>query len=97
MSRISIALRSRCKILIGHYRAKEKAQQDFSSGGLSEWLEMVPNGGKILPQLQKMKQIADARGQEAQQLAKDTMGDIEKVLQKRAQQAEELLQRGKKQ
>lgn len=58
---------------------------------------MVPNGGKILPQLQKMKQIADARGQEAQQLAKDTMGDIEKVLQKRAQQAEELLQRGKKQ
>lgn len=99
LNKIQSALNSGNTLDLEKYivRAKEKAQQDFSSGGLSEWLEMVPNGGKILPQLQKMKQIADARGQEAQQLAKDTMGDIEKVLQKRAQQAEELLQRGKKQ
>jgi len=77
--------------------AKEKAQQNFSSGGLGEWLDMIPNGGKILPQLQKMKQIADSQGQEAQQLAKDTMKDIEEVLQKRSQQAEELIRKGKKQ
>ena len=58
---------------------------------------MIPQGGKILPQLQKMKQVADQHGQEAQKLAKDTLSEIGQVLDKRGQQLEQVYNKAKEQ
>lgn len=57
---------------------------------------MVPNGSKILPQLQKLKQVAEQQGQEAEQLAKDTLKEIMQVLDKRSEEAGKLVDEGKK-
>ncbi|KAK0354343.1 hypothetical protein LTR59_013036 [Friedmanniomyces endolithicus] len=76
--------------------AKEKAESTFSSGGgLSSMLSMVPQGGKILPQLQKLQQLAQQHGQEAEQIAKDTLSEIGQVLERRSKQVEGIIQKGK--
>ncbi|EMC92991.1 hypothetical protein BAUCODRAFT_37900 [Baudoinia panamericana UAMH 10762] len=77
--------------------AKEKAQQQFSSGGLNEWLNMIPQGGKILPQLQKLKSIAEQQGPQAQQLAQETLSEIGQVLEKKAKKYEDLYNQSKQQ
>nr|POF18471.1 hypothetical protein CFP56_63015 [Quercus suber] len=71
--------------------AKDKTQQ-FSSGSLQKWLDMVPNGSQILPQLQKLRQLAEEQGHEAEQLAKDTLHDLMQVLDRRSSEAEKLVE-----
>jgi len=56
---------------------------------------MVPQGGKILPMLQKMQQAAQQHGQEAEQIAKDTLSEIGQVLDRRSQQLEKVYEKGK--
>lgn len=75
-------------------KAKEGAQQ-FSSSQLSQWLEMVPNGGQIIPQLQKIKEIAESRGEQAEQLAKETISEIKTILDKKSSKVEQLYESGK--
>ena len=75
-------------------RAKEKGQQ-YAGGQLSGWLEMVPNGGAIISQLQKLKDVAEKKGPEAEQLIKDTMNEIKQVLDQKSKKAEELAESGK--
>ncbi|KAF2767140.1 hypothetical protein EJ03DRAFT_329425 [Teratosphaeria nubilosa] len=100
LSKISYALSSGSTLDLEKYivQAKEKAQNDFAgSGGLTQWLTtQIPQGGKIIPQLQKLKQAADTRGDEAKQLAKETFNDIAQVLEKRGQQLDSVLQNAKK-
>lgn len=69
--------------------AANKAEQ-FSSGSISKWLNMVPGGSEILPQLMKLKEAAEKKGPEAEQLTKDTLSELQQVLQKRSKQAEDL-------
>lgn len=69
--------------------AANKAEQ-FSSGSISKWLSMVPGGSEILPQLQKLKEVAEKKGPEAEQLTKDTMSELRQVLEKRSKQAEDM-------
>jgi gas vesicle protein len=57
---------------------------------------MVPGGGKILPQLQKLQQVAQQHGQEAEQIAKDTLSEIGQVLDRRSQQLQQVYEKGKK-
>ena len=57
---------------------------------------MIPNGSKIIPQLQKLQQVATQQGAEAEQLAKDTMKEISDVLEKRGQKLEQLWKEGQK-
>ncbi|KXS94153.1 hypothetical protein AC578_7676 [Pseudocercospora eumusae] len=73
-------------------QTKQKADQ-YTSGGLSNWLSAIGGGSQIMPQLQKLKEAADQKGPEAQQLAKNTIHDISKVLEDRSKQAEELLKK----
>ncbi|CAK4030475.1 Hypothetical predicted protein [Lecanosticta acicola] len=68
-----------------------KRSQQYSSGCLSNWLNRLPNGSKILPQLQKLKEASDTRISEAERLAKGTLDDISQLLEQRGQQAERLL------
>jgi cell division septum initiation protein DivIVA len=58
---------------------------------------MIPGGSEILPQLQKLKEIAEAKGPQAEQLTKDTIADLKKVLESRSKQAERLAQEAKNQ
>lgn len=71
------------------HSAKSKAQQ-YTSGNLSQWLEKIPQGSEILPQLQKLRQVAGSNSDEAQKLAKDTMSDLAQVFEKRKDQLEQL-------
>jgi len=57
---------------------------------------MIPNGSKIIPHLQKLQQVAQEQGSEAEQLAKDTMKEIAQVLEKRGQKLEQLWEEGQK-
>ncbi|KAK5128246.1 hypothetical protein LTR85_002913 [Meristemomyces frigidus] len=82
-------------------QAKGKAQQMSSSSsssfsGMSNWLNMIPGGSQILPQLQKYQEVAQKHGDEAQSLAKETMGELQQILEKRSKQLEELYEKGKK-
>lgn len=69
--------------------AANKADQ-FTSGSISKWLSMVPGGSEILPQLMKLKEAAEKKGPEAEQLTKDTLSELQQVLTKRGKQAEDL-------
>lgn len=71
-----------------------KKSQQHSSGNLSNWLNRLPNGSKILPQLQKLKEVSDTRSSEAEQLARTTLNDISQLLDQRSQQAESLMRSG---
>lgn len=76
-------------------QATQKAQQSTSSN-LGSWLNMIPNGSQIMPQLQKLQKVAQEQGGEAEQLARDTMKEITQVLEKRGQKLEQLWQDGQK-
>ncbi|RMY51138.1 hypothetical protein D0863_14678 [Hortaea werneckii] len=84
-------------------QAKQKAQQYTSGTSLTslastdfgKWLDIVPNGSKILSGLQKYKDVAQQHGQEAEQLAKDTLNDVLSVLDKRAEQLEDVAKKAK--
>ncbi|KJX92312.1 hypothetical protein TI39_contig5873g00004 [Zymoseptoria brevis] len=71
--------------------------QNFSSSTMTKWLSMIPGGSEIMPQLQKLRAIAEAKGPQAEQLTKDTVADLKKVLESRSKQAESLAQEAKNQ
>ena len=73
----------------------KKGAQSFGSSQLNQWLEMIPNGGQILPQLQKLKEVAESRGEQAEELVKETMSEIKVILDKKTQKAEQLYEKGK--
>jgi hypothetical protein len=75
-------------------RAKQTAGQ-FSSQQLSQWLESIPNGSQIIPQLQKVKEVAENRGQEAEGIVKDIVGEIKQVLDRKKADVEKLYEEGK--
>lgn len=75
--------------------AKDKADQ-FTSGSISKWLAVIPGGSQILPQLQKLRHIAESKGPEAEKLAKETMADIKEILDKRSSQVEDLYKNAEK-
>ncbi|CAK4031448.1 Hypothetical predicted protein [Lecanosticta acicola] len=75
--------------------AEQKAGQ-FSSSSISQWLNVIPGGSAILPQLQKLREVAESKAPEAEELAKNTMEDIKGVLEKRKPQIEELYEKSKK-
>lgn len=76
------------------HSAKSKAEQ-FSSGSMNKWLEAIPNGSKILPELQNLKSLAESHSDEAHQLAKDTMNDLTQVFEKRSKELEDMYKKSK--
>lgn len=53
-------------------------------------MEKIPNGSQILPQIQKLWQIAEQKGEHAEKLAKETMEEIKQVLDRKTAEAEKL-------
>lgn len=56
---------------------------------------MVPNGGQIIPQLQKLREVAEKHGKEAEDLVKETVNDLKSVLEEKVKKANELKESGK--
>lgn len=65
-------------------------QSSAGGGGLEGYLKMIPGGAEIIPNLSKMQQIAKEHGREAEQIATDTVKEIEGVLRKKLREAQEL-------
>lgn len=61
-----------------------------SGGGLEQYLQMIPGGGEIVPQLTKMYQIAQEHGEDAEKIAKEAIHEIEDVLKRRVGEAQDL-------
>ncbi|KAJ5550917.1 hypothetical protein N7535_001145 [Penicillium sp. DV-2018c] len=76
---------------------KDKVNQAKNSnlGNLDKWLNMVPGGSQIIPQLQEFQTIAQAKGDEAQGVLKETLEELRDVLKKRKEQVEKLAEEGK--
>lgn len=68
-----------------------KKSQQHSSGSLSNWLSRLPDGSKILPALQQLKEATETKSADAEQLARETLNDVSRILDQRTRQAEGLL------
>lgn len=73
----------------------KQGAQDLGSGQLQRWLEMVPNGGQIVPLLQRLREVGESRGEQAEELVKETVAEIKGLLDKKAEKAEKLAEKGK--
>jgi hypothetical protein len=76
--------------------AGEKAKNSGMGGSIEKYVKMIPGGGEIFPQLQKLQDVASKRGDEAEKILKGAYKDIQDVLQKRTQEAEKLAEKAKK-
>ena len=65
-------------------------------GGLEKYINMVPGGSEIIPKLTQLQHIVQEHGEEAEKIAKDTFKEIQDVLQRKVGEAEELVQKAKK-
>lgn len=72
---------------------KSTSIKSNGNGGLEQYLQMVPGGGEIVPQLSKMYQIAQEHGEDAENIAKETIREIEDVLKRRVGEAQDLASR----
>jgi len=76
--------------------AADKAKQSGGFGGLEKYLSNIPGGDQVIPQLSKMSQIAQKHGKEAEKILNETIDEIQKVLKKKAEEAENLAGKAEK-
>ncbi|KAF2152894.1 hypothetical protein K461DRAFT_225480 [Myriangium duriaei CBS 260.36] len=81
-------------------QAKNKAQKEGSKiSGIdpSQLFNMVPGGDKILQRLSQLSEVAEKHRDEGEQLLKETVDELHKVLADKGKRAEELINKVKKQ
>ena len=66
------------------------------SGGLEQYLKMIPGGSEIMPKLGQLQEIAQKHGPEAEKLAKETYEEVQQILRKKVGEAEKLAEQAKK-
>jgi len=76
-------------------KAKDKAQ-DSGMGGLDQYFKMIPGADKIVPQLKSLSEIASKHGKEAEDLLKETVDEISKVLSNKSEKAQEIAKKAEK-
>ncbi|PYH40220.1 uncharacterized protein BP01DRAFT_361449 [Aspergillus saccharolyticus JOP 1030-1] len=76
---------------------KEKVDQakNNSSFDLDKWTKMIPGGSDILNQLQSLRTVGEKKGKEAEGVLKETVEELQQVLQKRKDQIEKLASEAK--
>jgi len=70
--------------------------KDSGMGGIDKYLNMVPGADKIVPQLKSLSEIASKHGKEAEDLLKETVDEIQKVLSNKSEKAEEIAKKAEK-
>lgn len=76
-------------------KAKSKGSE-MSGGNLDKYFNMVPGGSEILPKLMKFKEVAEQHKDEGEKLLKETIDEVQQVLQKKSQRAQEIVDKAKK-
>lgn len=74
----------------------DKVKQSGGGGGLDLYLKMIPGGDKIIPKMSQLQEIAQEHGEEAEKIVKDTFEEIKQVLEKKVGEAQELVEKAKK-
>ena len=57
---------------------------------------MIPNGSDILSKVNQLREVAEEHKGEAEKLLKETMEEIKQVLEKKANKAQEIAEKAKK-
>ena len=57
---------------------------------------MIPGAGELAPKLIQLKEIGEKHGKEAETLVKETLEEIQQVLEKKLREAEKLAAKAKK-
>lgn len=65
-------------------------------GSLDKYLDKIPQGSEILGKLEDLGRIAEEHKEEGEKLLKETMGDIQKVLEEKGRKAREIADSEKK-
>ncbi|EFQ30872.1 hypothetical protein CGRA01v4_12942 [Colletotrichum graminicola] len=77
-------------------KAKSKGSKLGESFGLDQYFKMIPDGDQIMPKLKQLREVADKHKDEGERLLKETIEEIKKVLENKAQKAEEIADKAKK-
>lgn len=77
-------------------KVKSKGSQWGSFAGLDQYFKMLPKGDEVLPKLQQLKEVAEKHRAEGEKLLKETMEELQKVLEKQADKAQDLTEKAKK-
>lgn len=78
-------------------KAKSKGSEVASGwGDMDKYLKMIPHGGEILPKLQQLSQVADKHKEEGEQLFKETLEELKKVLEDKSEKAKEIAKKAEK-
>lgn len=77
-------------------QAAEKASNTGVGKNVQEYIKMIPGGSEIIPKLQKLQQVAEKRGDEAEKILKETYNEISEILSKKAEDVEQLAEKAKK-
>ncbi|MCJ1236350.1 hypothetical protein MMC14_004331 [Varicellaria rhodocarpa] len=73
-----------------------KEQGGDISGGLSQYLNMIPGADQLDSKLSQLQDIAQKHGKEAETIVKETIDEIQQVLQRRLGEAEKLKEKAEK-
>jgi len=74
--------------------AVDKAKQS-GFGGLDQYLNKIPGGDQIIPNLSQLQEVAQKHGEEAQNIMKDAISEISEILKKKGEEAQKLAQKAK--
>ena len=75
---------------------KAKEQGGDSSGGLSQYLNMIPGADQLGSKLSQLQDVAQKHGKEAETIVKETIDEIQQVLQRRLDEAGKLKEKAEK-
>lgn len=65
-------------------------------GGLDKYFRGIPSGSEILSKVQQLREVAEQHSGEAEKLLKETMEEVKQVLEKKANEAQEIADKAKK-
>ena len=78
-------------------KAKSKSSELAGSwGDMDKYIKMIPDGDKVLPKLQQLREVADKHKDEGEKLIKEAFSEIANVLEKKTQEARDLVDKAAK-
>ncbi|EFY89914.1 hypothetical protein MAC_04123 [Metarhizium acridum CQMa 102] len=76
--------------------AAEKARKAAEGSGLQKYFDAVPQGGEVVKKLRQIGDVAAKHWDEGEQLLKDTVEDLKKVLEDKEKRAREIVSEAEK-
>ena len=76
--------------------AVEKGKSKASDFGLDKYVQMIPRGDEVLGKLKQIRDVVGDNSEEGQKLMKETVEELEQVLEKQAKKGKDLAQKAQK-